>query len=96
MSNIPKGTQKPQTKGQIPPNIRQQGPRLPPNLQRPPQQGVPSSPGPKNQINPLNARGKDASFVQMSESIRNMATNIRALQKENAELKAKLQQTSQP
>jgi len=83
MSNkIPKGTQTPQIKGQIPTNTRQQG--------------TPSSPRPRQQINPLNAHGKDANFAQselrkrMSEGISTMATNIKALQKENAELKAKL------
>jgi hypothetical protein len=76
--------------------MRQQGTQRPPNLQRPPQQGVPSSPGPRQQINPLVARGKDANFAQsdlrkrMSEAISTLATNIKALQKENAELKAKL------
>lgn len=94
MSNkIPKGTQNPQTKGQIPPNIRRQGS---------PPQGIPLQPIPRRLINPFNARGKNANVTQsdprkqMSEAIRNMAANIKSLQKENAELKAKLQQKSQP
>lgn len=88
MSNkIPKGTQKPQPRGRIPPSIRRRG--LPP-------QGVPLSPRPRRQIAPLNARGKNANFAQsgmrkqMNIAIKNMATTIMNLRKENAELKAKL------
>jgi hypothetical protein len=88
MSNkTPKGAQEPQTKGQIPPNVSKQGPSS---------QGVPTSPCSKQQLNPFNARGKNANFAQsgmcrqMDKLIRNMAINITALRKENAELKAKL------
>ena len=86
---IPKGTRKPRTKRRIPTNIGKQGP---------PPRGFPFSPGPRQQINPFNARGKNANFAQrnprkqMNNVIQNMARNIMALQKENATLKAKLAQ----
>jgi hypothetical protein len=88
MSNkIPKGTQKPQANRPRPPNIRKQGP---------PPQGVPLSPRPRLQINPSNARGKNANFAQ--SDLRKQRNNVNkaivatimALRKENAELKAKL------
>lgn len=77
--------QRPQTRRQIPSGIRKQG--LP--------QGVPFSPRLRRQLNPFNAHGNNANFAQsnmrkMNNVIRTMATNITALRKENAELKAKL------
>jgi hypothetical protein len=86
---IPKGTRKPRTKRRIPANVRKQGPSS---------RGFPFSHGPKQPINPFNARGKNANFAQrnlgkqMNNAIQNMAREVMALRKEKTTLKAKLAQ----
>ncbi len=90
---IPNKNQKPQIKGQVLPNISKQGPL--------PQRTNPS-PIARQQIAPPNVTGKNVNFTkrnpsnQMTDAVKTMATNMTALRKENAELKAKLQQKSQP